>query len=219
VYEPVTNGVIKLSNFDFSRLAVNVLFCLIGISSGAIQAVAGPMVGYQMSLTVENVLCDTSCGDPLSNGARFFGALSAGQTFVGGFAIDEDILATDGVVNSAPIYNLRMPFGNALYSTAADNMTLWGFRNQYGLGAIAPGFKILNGNIVDLVGGFYGGADVPFVDFYSPPFLPDANHFWAYDGALGASGSLTITRIPEPATLALLVFGLAGIGVQRRLKQ
>jgi hypothetical protein len=208
-----------MSIFNFNRLAVNVLFCLIGIGSGAIQAVAGPMVGYQLKLTIENVLCDKSCGDPLANGVNFFGALSAGQTFVGGFTVDADILATDGVVNTAPVYDLRMPFGNALYSTAEDNMTLLGFRNQYGLGAIAPGFKILNGNVVDLVGGFYGGADVPFVDFFSPPYLPDANHFWAYDGELGASGSLTITRMPEPATLALLVFGLAGIGVQRRFKQ
>ena len=207
-----------MSIFDSCRRVAFAAFWLFGIGSIATPAAAGPLVGYQINLTIESVLCDWSCGNPLANGARFFGALSAGQTFSGGFAVDADILANDGIVNTAPIHNFRMPFGNALYSTGQDNLTLWGFRNQYGLGAFAPGFKVVNGNVVDFVGDFYGSIDFPYVDFYSPPYLPDSNRFWAYDGVVGASGTITITRIPEPAMLGLLAIGLAGIAFCRRKK-
>jgi PEP-CTERM motif len=190
---------------------------LLSLGPMATPSAAGPLVGYQINLTIDSVMCDWSCGDPLANGARFFGALSAGQTFSGGFAVDANILATDGIVNTAPIHNFRMPFGNALYSTGQDNKTLWGFRNEYGLGAIAPGFKVQNGEVVDFVGDFYGSIDFPYVDFYSE-YLPAANRFWAYDGVVGATGTVTITRIPEPATLALLALGLAAIGFSYRRK-
>ena len=198
------------------RLTICKVLCAFGMVSLGLAAIAGPMVNYQLNLTVDNVMCGANCGNPLANGARFFGAIAIGQSFVGGFSVDSDILGADGIVNTAPIYDFRMPFGNALYSTGTDNMTLAGFRNQYGLGASAPGFQVANGNVVNFVGNFYGTADAPFVDFYSPPDFSGSNRFWAYDGIVGASGNVTISRIPEPAVLGLFALGLLGCGVCRR---
>lgn len=203
-----------MSCFNPLRLAMfSLLLGLLGMGHFAASAIAGPLVGYRLTLTVESVRCDWGCDIAPLDGRRFFGNIATGQTFVGGFWVDADILAQDGIVNTAPVFDFRLPFGNALYSTGLDNITLAGFRNQYGLGAIAPGFKVSNGNVVDLVGDVYGMADSPFIDFFLPTYMPHPNRFSAYDGAVAASGSLTVTRIPVPATLALLVFGLAGIFV------
>jgi hypothetical protein len=71
----------------------------------------------------------------------------------------------------------------------------------------------LDGNVVDLFGGVYGASDVPFIDFHNPPpyiSIVSPNHFAAYDGVTYSLGSLTVSRIPEPATYALM---LAGLGV------
>jgi hypothetical protein len=78
--------------------------------------------------------------------------------------------------------------------------------------ASAPGFLIANNTIDDLIGGIFGGGDAPFVDFSG-----GAHTFSAVDvGGTQLLGSLAISRIPEPATIALLGAGLLGIGATRK---
>jgi len=71
-------------------------------------------------------------------------------------------------------------------------------------------------DIVDLVGA-YGAVDTDSLEV----------RFYVYDPVLGQSGidnlqtrividDVTLTRVPEPATLLLMVFGLAGLGLLTR---
>ncbi len=79
-----------------------------------------------------------------------------------------------------------------------------------------PDFLIANNTLDDLIGGVFGGADVPFVDFGSP----DAPHtFYASDGKVRVAGNMQIARVPEPASISLMVMGIVGMGAMRKKRK
>lgn len=195
-------------NLTFKLLAAtSMLLSTLGSANAA-------LVRYELGLTIESVAGDNSpCSFPTGCPA-LFGPLTVGQTFLGRFSVDDSILSTDGRNNTAAIYDFFLPFGNLIYSIGPDNTALAGFRNEFGLGALAPGFIIENGQVVDLIGDVYGLGDVPFIDWQG--FVSQRNRFGAWDGFNGAQGSLTIAAVPLPSTLALLVLALGVLPFARR---
>jgi len=75
-----------------------------------------------------------------------------------------------------------------------------------------------------LHGGLGGGDGVPGGDLGNGVVVTDNFYLSDVDGSLGSSGdylapsSPTVAAAPEPATLALLGIGLAGLGFSRRRK-
>ncbi|MET0014402.1 MAG: PEP-CTERM sorting domain-containing protein [Sedimenticola sp.] len=73
--------------------------------------------------------------------------------------------------------------------------------------------------------GWTNGSWVEFAPDYPPELLPSigfstsSNGFYYSDVSFqDTRGTFTVTRIPEPATLALMGLGLAGIGFARKKK-
>lgn len=80
----------------------------------------------------------------------------------------------------------------------------------------SPGSKILIDNIlVEGVAGFQGGnfEGDGIGEFWTVTTDPNST------SGLGGAGILTIVAAPEPSTLAVFVFGLAGLGLMRRRKR
>jgi hypothetical protein len=180
------------------------------VAWGIGTASAGPLVTYELVMTIEDVQNSPFCAAGFGGS---FGCLEAGQTFRGSFSVDSSILAVDGINQTASIFDLHMPFGDALYATGPENLSLAGFRNGLGFAA-APGFVIEGGQVVDLIGGFFGSADVPFIDFRSA----GAQTFSALDAVnTSARGSLRITTpVPEAETVAMWLAGMALVGLAAR---
>lgn len=169
---------------------------------------------YDLVLTIDNVQANPSCAP--SAPVRGFGCLELGQSFRGSFAVDSSILGTDGLNTTAPIHGFDLSFGALVYSTGSNNTALAGFRNPR-IGAAAPGFVIQGGQVVDLYGGVYGFADVPFIDWYGVG--QPRNRFSAYDGANAVSGSLVVmSAVPEPETYAMFALGVLMVGALKRAR-
>lgn len=199
-----------------TKAVAAVAFVVGAALSTAAQAAA---VTYSITLTIDSVQQFSPCNSA-ADGHYSFGCLSVGDSFTGAFSVDSSILGTDGINTSASIFDFFLPFGAALYATGPENLTLAGFRNGSGF-AEAPGFLIEGGQVVDWVGGVYGGADVPFIDMHLPgsSWTP-RNTFAAYDGTTAARGSLTIAAaVPEPETYAMMALGLAAVGWTARRRQ
>lgn len=186
-------------------------------SALATAAHAASQTAYNLTFTIDHIDQFSPCNSA-PNGAISFGCLSVGDTFTGSFAVDSSILATDGITTSASIFDFFLPFGAALYASGPGNVTLAGYRNGSGF-ASAPGFLIEGGQVVDWVGGVYGGADFPFIDMYGEGSIP-RNSFIASDGVTSARGSMSIAAaVPEPEAYAMMALGLAAVGwVVRRRK-
>ncbi|WP_246099418.1 PEP-CTERM sorting domain-containing protein [Methylibium rhizosphaerae] len=186
------------------------------VLAGAAQA-ASQTTAYSITLTIDRIEQYSACNNALS-GYYTFGCLSVGDTFTGGFSVDSAILATDGLNNTASIFDFFLPFGRSQYATGTENVTLAGFRNGSGF-ASAPGFLIQGGQVVDLVGGVYGSADIPFIDMHNSISVP-RNSFLAYDGRTAAYGSLTVAAaVPEPETYAMMALGLGAVGWAARRRK
>jgi hypothetical protein len=186
------------------------------VLAGAAQA-ASQTTAYNITLTIDRIEQYSTCNNALS-GYYSFGCLSVGDSFTGSFSVDSAILSTDGVNNTASIFDFFLPFGRSLYATGPENITLAGFRNGTGF-ASAPGFLVEGGQLVDLVGGVYGSADIPFIDMHNNLSVP-RNSFIAYDGRTAAYGSLTVAAaVPEPETYAMMALGLGAVGWAARRRK
>lgn len=186
------------------------------VLAGAAQA-ASQTTAYNITLTIDRIEQYSTCNNALS-GYYSFGCLSVGDSFTGSFSVDSAILSADGVNNTASIFDFFLPFGRSLYATGPENITLAGFRNGTGF-ASAPGFLVEGGQLVDLVGGVYGSADIPFIDMHNNLSVP-RNSFIAYDGRTAAYGSLTVAAaVPEPETYAMMALGLGAVGWAARRRK
>lgn len=99
----------------------------------------------------------------------------------------------------------------------------------WGLGSSSLGFEVTNGEVTNIFGGIVGLGDIPFIDintitpgfwtlpeFYIRPEMVPSGTVGPSYGLIGMSGLLTISKVPEPASLALLCIGLAGLIFIRR---
>jgi hypothetical protein len=186
------------------RLLMAILISAAGI------ATAAPLARYELVLRVggaTQVDPGFACDDSLP-GSMSFGCVEIGSVFRGSFAVDESILASDGAVSDAAIHDLHLAFGQALYSSGPDNITLAMFRNMFGF-ADAPTFIVESGEVVGLYGAFVGPTDWPYIEFLEP------GRFAASDGILLMSGDLEINRVPAPGSLSLVALALLGVVLPR----
>jgi PEP-CTERM motif len=149
-------------------------------------------------------------------GAHTFGCDNAiGDIHVGHFTVDDIILSSDGLKTGVPISNFFLKIGDVVWDQENPS-DFDGFRDTVTPLplAIAPGLVVSGGALVDLAGGVFGFVDNPFVDF-SNEFGVGPNQFAAVDlPTTVLVGSLTISdvsRVPEPATLALFFFGVMAV--------
>ena len=144
-----------------------------------------------------------------------------GNKYLGFFSVDDAVLQEDGLNQGGELFQFVLAIEDYLWSMNFPS-DFSGFRGPPdGLGAPSPGFDVVGGEIVNLRGGVFGSADVPFVDFAPLSFGFGDNTFSAIlTAGLGRSrgsiqGSLNVTRIPEPGTLGLLSALLIGLGLAR----
>jgi hypothetical protein len=164
--------------------------------------------------------------DPIGPGTTHFED-AAGTVYFGLFAVDDSILATDGLnkPGSVEFFSIQMEDNIWAYNLAGNNSFV-GFRGPGGLGAASPGFDVVNGTITNLRGGVFGIADVPFVDFSlfgpntfnargapSAPFIPGTTVSYVGTAFETVTGTMEIFRVREPGTLMLLAFGLLVLAV------
>jgi hypothetical protein len=220
----------------FYKLAAFTLAALLG---APLTATAIP-IAYQIKFTTLTGFVTTSIyPDPLGPPAvQIEGA--AGKVYFGLFAVDDEILMTDGIgkPGNVDFFYIQMEDNIWGYNLAVDN-SFSGFRGPIPgdpfcmmtmgcLNAPSPGFDVVNGTITNLRGGVYGRSDVPFVDFS----LNDANTFNAIGasfieagttstrvggGGTSITGAMEIFRVPEPGALPL--FGLGLVVLSRMIRQ
>ena len=186
-----------------------------------VSAFAIPIT-YQIKFTATTGSITTQFGD----GSTYVED-AAGKVYLGLFAVDDEILKTDGINKAGQVefFYIQMEDNIWAYNLAINN-SFMGFRGPDPsepscttcLGATSPGFDVINGAITALRGGMYGEADTPFVDFS----FPELNAFGAQGGLLdagethtyvgtnlhGIQGTMEIFRVPEPSALPLFGFGL-----------
>jgi len=211
-------------------LAVSVLACTPFVASAV-------PITYQLQFTVTSGSVESAIVQP--DGSVVFNQTSAvGNTYFGSFGLDSSFLSTDGMNRSATLDFFSIQMEDNIWGFNSTNNSLVGFRGPTlsnpgctaCVGALSPGFDILNGDIVALHGGVYGMFDVPFVDFLA------GDTFEALGGRLSVAsssqyvgtrqnqtvlGSMRIVRIPEPGS-ALVLFGLGAFGlalVERRVRR
>ena len=224
------------------RLVLSVLAFATPLTASAIP------ITYQIEFTVltGNVTTvtfgDTWNGEP----PAWTSTNAVGKTYFGLFAVDSNVLLTDGLGKFGVLdyFFIQMEDNVWGYNLLSDN-SFAGFRGQHAdtscasaacLGAPAPGFDVVNGEIVNLRGGVYGAGDVPFVDF-SPRLgggMQIPNMFSAignaplqvggtrsFVGSIGATdgitGTMKLVRVSEPSVLLLFGLALAGLGLTRRI--
>jgi hypothetical protein len=153
-----------------------------------------------------------------------------GGTYHGLFAIDSSILAADGTQEQGPpliFFTLQIADDRWSYDLPNNN-AFAGFRGP-GDFSYEPGFNIVNGHLIGMCGGVFGGGDVPFVDFAQCDNGSYANIFSAVgDDVIVPNGTFSfpdliqgtfeIQEVPEPGTLLLAITGFAffGFGWLRR---
>lgn len=193
------------------KLAVLVLVAILGapLTAGAVP------VTFQIKFTVlTGSVVTLDLTGP--SGPSITEVDGAGKVYFGEFAVDDQLLLTDGTNKSGTLDFFRIQMeGNIWGYNDATNNSFAGFRGPDGLGSLSPGFDVANGTITNLRGGVFGQSDVPFVDFSlfgantfnalgKPFFIPGTSSSFVRD----AMGTMEILRMPEPGTLALAGLGL-----------
>jgi len=152
---------------------------------------------------------------------------AAGKTYLGLFAVDDEILLTDGINKPGNVDFFYIQMEDNIWGyNHPDNNSFVGFRGPL-LGAATPGFDVVNGAITNLRGGVFGGGDVPFVDFslfgantfnaIGRPFVqPGTTSSFVGSEGMGISGTMEIIRVPEPGVLPLFGLGLLVLAVSIR---
>jgi hypothetical protein len=133
--------------------------------------------------------------------------VQVGKTYPGFFTVDDALLATDGLNKPGVLSAFFIQMEDVVWDLLSPS-DFRGFRGPDGLGSSSPGFDVLGGEIVNLRGGVYGEADVPFVDF---TFIGVPNTFSTINESGSWSGSMNVRRVPEPGTLLLMGIGLLGL--------
>lgn len=160
--------------------------------------------------------------------------IAVGNVYHGLFSVDSSILAADGLNRGGNLGFLQVQIENFFwcYNVACPTNLFRGFRGPDGLGSASPGFDILNGQIVNVRGGVFGSADFPFIDFSSNILDPSptpgctgaycgnsSNAFFTNNPLGRFGGSMSVARISEPGTIALLSLGLVCLAVVRFRKR
>lgn len=198
-------------------VAMICLFSAIGPSPAS-----ATLVFYSLTFNVDGVSCanggtyPTGCNEQPAFGPEF-GNINPGDIYTGHFAVDSSILSTAGINSAASIFDFYLQYGPVgVYAQPLGTSLLFGFRNIHGFAA-APSFLIENGQVVDIMGDVYGGADFPYVDFDPSGLLTE--DFVATDTVQNSFGTYSVARIPEPGSLAMFGAGLAALGLMRRRRR
>lgn len=194
--------------------------------------------------------CTISSAAPVAYGLTFHvqetrvngGSPSPADTvYSGTFVVDDSILGSDGINKTGSVSAFRIDFGSFVWDMNDATSQFAGFRGPDGLGASSPGFDVVGGQITNLRGGVFGGADFPFVDFstsYERPLgdplcaglycgnganrfvaSKPGSTFWLPEGVAGSmfvtlNGSVlpgTQAALGLPEPAGLALFSLAGL--------
>jgi hypothetical protein len=202
--------------------------------SASITASAVP-VAYHLEFTATSgEVVTTTFGDSGATSTTTYSS-AVGRTYYGSFAVDSDVLLTDGIGKYGELeyFFIQMEWNVWGYNLPADN-SLQAFRGPSAtgscsicLGASSPGFDVVNGEIANLRGGVYGAGDIPFVDFslggagtFSAlglfPYQPGETRSRVGTLDRTIQGTMKVYRVAEPPTLSILALGLALLAFVRR---
>jgi hypothetical protein len=169
-----------------------------------------------------------------------------GSQYFATFVTDDSILAADGVRSGVPLgfhaqigsseWDPNLPIRPAFLPVIGSLPgglinDFAGFRGPcppspfFCLSSPTIGFNVLNHTAMGLLGGVYGSADPPFIDFLGDRFAADPLFFSGtmmigtetrlLFAEIGLGGTLALQVIPEPGSLALALVGIILVSASR----
>lgn len=177
---------------------------------------------YRFTLNVTTVNFQSVVGTPIAGPEpcvmvginQFFGCVLPGASFFGSFNIPDVALLTDGIKDNTGITNFVLDVGHVHYPNVP------GFRGSNFQFSSSVGVDVIGGQVAYLIGGVFSAGDQPYVDFLGdfagPNQFGKFNALDVFGEVLG--GTVTVTRVPEPAPLLLVGFG-AALGLASRRKR